>query len=224
MRRLLLTIVAVALLPMAVGAQTAASSDLAFAQQVMREITQVKGGATPAEWLQAHADEKLQIFNGQQFANDRQQGCARTVVPHSARTGRAWTRSAYFYDPPAPADNELPAPGVSGRKSLETTCRLGLIWIDIPESNPEVGIKLSEDIQAALPSRYGSSWTPQFGPGGFGSAGWAATQQWRGDGALLTVPYDQFEGKAHPTLGRLALPNSDAGHHILEATAPTQNA
>jgi len=218
MRRLLLTIVAVALLPMAVGAQTAASSDLAFAQQVMREITQVKGGATPAEWLQAHADEKLQIFNGQQFANDTQQWCARTVVPHSASAGRAWTRSAYFYDPPAPADDELPAPGVSGRKLLETACRLGLIWIDIPESNQEVGIKLSEDIQAALASRYGSSSTPQFGPGGFGSAGWTATQQWRVDGAVLTVAYDQFKGKPHRTLVRLAFANSDAVHDIVKET------
>jgi hypothetical protein len=55
MRRLLLTIVAVAVLPVAVRAQTAASSNLTLAQQVAREITEVKGGATPAEWLQAHA-------------------------------------------------------------------------------------------------------------------------------------------------------------------------
>ena len=177
MRRLLLTIAAVAVLPVAVCAQTVASPDVTFAQQIAREITQAKGGTTPAEWLQAHADEKLQIFNGQKFANDTQQWCARTVVVHSAGTGRAWTRSVYFYDPLAPADDELPAPGASGRKLLETTCRLGLMWIDIPESNPEVGIKLSEDIQAALASRYGSGSTPQFGPGGFGSAGWTATQQ-----------------------------------------------
>jgi hypothetical protein len=150
--------VALAALPVAVRAQTA-SSDFTFAQQVAREITEVKGGATPAEWLQAHADERLEIFNRSQPANDTDQWCARTVVPHSAGTGHAWTRSVYFYDPPAPADGELPAPGASGRKLLETTCRLGLMWIDIPESNPEVGIKLSEDIQAALASRYGAGCT-----------------------------------------------------------------
>jgi hypothetical protein len=218
MRLLLLTIVAVAVLPVAVRAQTAASSDLAFAQRVAREITEAKGGATPAEWLQAHADEKLQMFNRQQFANDTQQWCARTVVAHSAGTGHARTRSVYFYDPPAPADDALPAPGASGRKLLETTCQLGLMWIDIPESNPEVGIKLSEDIRAAVASRYGSGSTPQFGPGGFGSAGWTATQQWRVDGAVLTVAYDQFEGKAHRTLVRLAFANSDAIHDIVKET------
>jgi hypothetical protein len=218
MRRLLLTIVAVAVLSVAVCAQTAASSDVAFAQQVAREITEMKGGTTPAEWLQAHADERLQMFNGPQFANDTEQWCARTVVTHSATTGRAWTRSVYFYDPQAPSDDALPAPGASGKEVLETTCQLGLMWIDIPEANPAVGIKLSEDIQAALGSKYGSSSNPRFGPGGFGSAGWTAVQQWRVDGSVLTVAYDQFKGQAHRTLVRLAFANSDAIHDIVKET------
>jgi len=218
MRRLLLTIFAVAVLPVAVCAQTAASSDVALAHQVAREITEVKGGTTPAEWLQAHADERLRMFNGPQFANDTKEWCARTVVTHSAITGRAWTRSVYFYDPQPPADDALPAPGASGREVLETTCQLGLMWIDIPEGNPAVGIKLSEDIQAALASQYGASSTPRFGPGGYGSAGWTATQQWRVDGAVLTVAYDQFKGKAHRTLVRLAFANSDAIHDLVKET------
>ncbi len=218
MGRLLLTIVAVAVLPFAVCGQTAASSDVTFAQQVVREIAEVKGAATPAEWLRAHAEEKLQVFNGPQFANDTKEWCARTVVAHSSTTGRAWARSVYFYDPRPPADYALPAPGASGKKVLETTCRLGLMWIDIPEANPEVGIKLSEDIQAALASQYGASSTPRFGPGGYGSAGWTATQQWRVNGAVLTVAYDQFKGKAHRTLVRLAFANSDAIHDLVKET------
>ncbi len=222
MRRLLLTIVAAAVLPVAVCAQTAASSDAALAQQVAREITEVKGGTTPAEWLQAHADERLQMFNGPQFANDTKQWCARTVVAHPAITGRAWTRSVYFYDPQPPPDDALPAPGASGREVLETTCQLGLMWIDIPEGNPAVGTKLSEDIQAALASQYDASSTPRFGPGGYGSAGWTATQQWRVDGAVLTVAYDQFKGKAHRTLVRLAFANSDATHDLVKETEQTR--
>src|SRR5712692_3152665 len=171
MRRLLLTIVAVAVVPAAVCAQTVASSDVTFAQRVAREITEVKGGTTPAEWLHAHAGERLQMFNGPQFLNDTEQWCARTVVERSTSTGRTWTRSVYFYDPRPPADDALPAPGAFGREVLETTCQLGLMWIDIPEGNPAAGIKLSEDIQAALASQYGASSTPRFGPGGYGSAG-----------------------------------------------------
>ena len=218
MRRLLLTIVAEAVLPVAVCAQSAASSDVTFAQQVARQIAEVKGGTTPAEWLQAHADERLQMFNGPQFANDTKQWCARTVVAHSAITGRVWTRSVYFYDPQPPADDALPATGASGREVLETTCQLGLMWIDIPEGNPAVGIKLSEDIRAALASQYGSSSTSRFGPGGYGLAGWTAIRQWRGDGAVLTVAYDQFQGKAHRTLVRLAFANSDAIHDLVKET------
>jgi hypothetical protein len=208
----------VAAAPAAMCAQTAASSNVTLAQQVAREISEVKGGTTPAEWLQAHADEKLQIFNGPQFANDTKEWCARTVVAHSDNAGRTWTRSVYFYDPQAPVDDALPAPGTSGRELLETTCQLGLIWIDIPESNPAVGTKLSEDIQAAFASLYGASSTPRFGLGGFGSAGWTAAQQWRVNGAVLTVAYDEFKGKAHRTLVRLAFANSDAIHDLVKET------
>ncbi len=218
MRRFLLAIVAVAGLRVAASAQTSAPSNDALAQQVALEIAQAKGATTPAEWLKAHPDEKLQMFNGPQLGNDTEHWCARTVVSHPATTGRAWTRSVYFYDPQPPPDDALPAPGASGREVLETTCHLGLMWIDIAEGNPEAGVKLSEDIQASLAAQYGSGSIPRFGPGGFGSAGWTATQQWRVDGAVLTVAYDQFKGKAHRTLVRLAFDNSDALHDLVKET------
>ena len=123
-----------------VCAQTAASSVSDAARQVVREIAEVKGGTTPAEWLHGHADEKLQMFSGAQYANDTYRWCARTVVTHTG-TGHAWIRYAYFYDPQPPADDALPVPGTSSREVLETSCQLGLVWIDIPEDNPAVGNK-----------------------------------------------------------------------------------
>lgn len=218
MKRLLLTIIATVGLRMAASAQTAASSNDALAQQVALKIAQVREATTPAEWLKAHPDEKLQVFNGPQFANDTKHWCARTVVAHPTTTGHAWTRSIYFYDPQPPADDALPALGASGREVLETACQLGLMWIDIPEGNPAVGTKLTKDIQAALTSQYGASSTPRFGPGGYGSAGWTDTRQWRVDGATLTVAYDQFGGKSHRTLVRLAYANSDAIHDLVKET------
>ncbi len=218
MRRLLLTIVAVVALRVPVCAQTAASSDVALAQQIAREITEVKGGMTPAEWMHAHADERLEMYNGPQLANDTQRWCARTLVTHPATTGRVWTRSVYFYDPQPPADDALPEPGASRRELLEESCQLGLMWIDIPEGNQAVGTQLAEDIQTALASQYGPGSTPLLPAGGFGSAGWTDTQQWRVDGAVLTVAYDQFRGKAHRTLVRLAFPNSDAIHDLVKET------
>src|SRR5713226_4341912 len=136
MKRFVLAIVAVAGLRVAASAQTVTSSNDALAQQVELEIAQAKGATTPAEWLKAHPDEKLQVFNGPQFANDTQHWCARTVVAHPATTGRAWTRSVYFYDPQPPADDAFPAIRGPPREVLETTCQLGLMWIDIPEANP----------------------------------------------------------------------------------------
>lgn len=222
MRRLFLIIATAAVPPVAAGAQTAAASDVTLVQQVVREIAGLKGRTNPAEWLQAHPVEKLQTFNGPQYANDTQQWCARTVVAHLASAGRAWRRSVYFYDPPPPADDALPALGASGRELVQTTCQLGLMWIDIPEDNPAIGTKLSEDIQVALASQYGSGLTtPQFGPSGFGSAGWTAVRQWKVDGAVLTVAYDQVQGEAHRTLVRLAFPNSDAVHDLAKETSQT---
>ena len=215
MRLALLTILTAGALPSALCAQTAASSDADFVQQVVREIAEVKGGTTPAEWLRAHSDERLQMFNGSQEANDTHQWCSRTVVAHPAATGHAWTRSVYFYDPQPPPDDALPVPEASARQLLETTCQLGLLWINIPDGNPAIGIKLSEDIQAALTAQYGpGSIAPQFGPGGFGSVYWTAVRQWHVDDAVLTVAYDRFEAKPHRTLVRLALANSDAIHDL----------
>jgi hypothetical protein len=217
MKRLLLTTAAVAVLRAAASTPTAPSSDYTLAQQIAREIAQVKGGTTPSEWLHAHPDEKLQLFNGRQLANDTNTWCARTVVAHAATTGRAWTRSVYFYDPQPPADDALPAPGASRREALETTCHLGLMWVDVPESNQAVGTKVAEDIQAALVSQYGAGSTPQLASG-FGSAGWTNTRQWRVDGGVLTAAYDQFGGKGHRALVRLALANSDAMHDLGKET------
>jgi hypothetical protein len=219
MRRLLLTIVAVTTPPVAWCAQTPTSADAVVVQQIVREVGEVKSGITPAQWVQTHGEEKLQIFNGPQFANDTQQWCARSVAAHPAGTSRAWTRSVYFYDPQPPADDALSAPGTGARQVLETSCQLGLMWIDIPEGDPAVGTKLSEDIQAALASQYGSRLTtPPFGPGGFGSARWTTTKQWSVNSATLTVAYDQFEGKRHRTLVRLAFANSDAVHDLVKET------
>ena len=61
MRRLLLTIVPAASLPVAVCAQAAASSNEVLAQQIVLEIAQTKGAATPPEWLKAHPDERLKL-------------------------------------------------------------------------------------------------------------------------------------------------------------------
>lgn len=222
MRRLLLIIVAAAASRVALCAQTPVSSDAALVQQIVREIAEVKGGTTPAEWLRAHDEEKLQVFNVPQFANDTEQWCARTVVAHPASSGLAWTRSVYFYDPQPPADDALPAADLTGGKLLETTCHLGLLWIEIPESSPAVGTKLSQDIQARLASQYGSgSEGPLSGPGGFGSAGWIAVRQWNVNGAVLTVAYDRFKGQPHRTLVRLAFPNSDAVHDLVKETQRT---
>lgn len=211
MRRFLLTIAIASLPRVSASAQATEPSNIAVAREIAREIQKVKPATTPAEWLREHPDEKLQTFNGRQLVNDTSDWCARAFVRHESTTGRAWTRYTYFYDPQPPPTGVLPALGASGRDILETSCQLGLIWVEIEESNPAIGSKLTEDIEAELALHYGPGTTPQIA-GGFGSAGWTRAQQWRLDGAVLTAAYDQFGGKGHRVLVRLAFPNSDAIH------------
>jgi hypothetical protein len=212
MRRFILTIAIVGLTPMSASAQSTEPSNIAIARQIAREISQVKAAATPAEWLREHPEEKLQTFNGRQLVNDTTDWCVRTFVRHESTTSRTWTRYAYFYDPQPPPTGVLPAPGASSTDILTSTCQLGLIWIELQESNPIIGMKFTEDIEAELASYYGPGSTPQLA-GGFGSAGWTQTQLWRLDGgAVLTVAHDQFGGESHRVLVRLAFPNSDAIH------------
>ena len=201
------------------SAQTTPSPGLG--DQIAADLAEVKPATTPAVWLQAHPAEKLEMFNGRALANDTQKWCARTVVTHPATEGRSWTRAVYFYDPEPPADDSLPPAGASKQEVLETTCQLGLVWIEIPETNPAAGAKLAQDIDATLQSRYGAGTIPEF-PGGFGSAGWVEKRQWQVNDASLTSAYDQFQGEGKRVLVRLAFPNSDAFHDIAAETREAQ--
>jgi hypothetical protein len=216
MKRLLIAILAMG--GVSVCAQTMPNPSLG--EQIAEDLAGVQADTTPVTWLQAHPGEKLEMFKGRQLANDTQEWCARTVVTHSAAEGRAWTRAVYFYDPEPPVDDALPPAGASKQEVLETTCQLGLVWIEIPETNPALGTGLAQQIEAGLQSRYGAGTVPRF-PGGFGSAGWVEKRQWQFYGGALTAAYDQFQGKGRRALVRLAFPNSDAFHDL---AAETRNA
>jgi len=187
----------------------------ALGEQISSELAQVVAATTPAAWLTAHADEKLELFTGRALDNDTQAWCARTVVSHSSN-GHTWIRSVYFYDPEPPADDALPPVGASAQEALQTTCQFGLMWIEIPETDNSAGARLTEEIESSLQARYGSGQTPKF-PGeltGFGAAYWTSAKRWQMGQGVLTVAYDQSPGKSHRVLVRLAFPNSDAFHDI----------
>lgn len=208
-----------------VGANILASAQTApipsLAELIASELTEAKPATTPAAWLQAHPGEKLEMFSGRALANDTQEWCARTLVAKTSLEGRSWSRAVYFYDPQPPADDALPPAGASKQEVLETTCQLGLLWIEIPETNPALGTALARQIEAGLQTHFGAGTVPQF-PGGFGSAGWVEKRQWQINDTSLTAAYDQFQGKGKRVLVRLAFPNSDAFHDIAAETREAQ--
>lgn len=216
-----------------------------MSEQIAAELAHVTAGVTPAAWLKSHAGEKLELFNGPQRENDTQAWCARTVVSRAAE-GQTWTRAVYFYDPEPPADDALPPVGASPQEALEATCQLGLMWIEIPQTDDAAGAALARSIEAGLQAHYGpgeatgsttaranlsqsaGSALPN-GKGaaanfltGFGAAYWTDAREWRvGDGAL-TVAYDPSQGQQKRALVRLAFPNSDAFHDTKRETQQDQ--
>lgn len=198
-------------------AQSTAPTPAGLAQQVADELAAADPGTTAAAWLQAHPAEKLEIYNGRQLANDTEKWCARTVARHADGSGIPWIRSTYFYQPEAPADDVLPPSGASPGDVLVHSCRLGLVWIEVPETDPARGVPLTLAITAALTAHWGAAQSPKM-PGGFGSAGWVETRQWQAKGAIITAAYDQFGGKGHRALVRMAFPNSDALHDVAAET------
>ena len=200
---------------------TAQTSTATVGDQIVADLAEAKAGTTPAAWLQAHPNEKLQLFNGSQLANDTKDWCARTVLTRTSATGQVWTRTVYFYDPTPPPDDALPTTRTPKEEILQTTCQLGLMWIQLPETDVSAGTKLVQAIEAALHPRYGTGTVPNL-PGGFGSAGWIETRQWQVGDGLLTAAYDDFQGKGTRALVRLAFPNSDAFHELTKETEQPQ--
>lgn len=198
-------------------AQAGAPDAAAEGQQIAEELTSVDATMTPAAWIQAHRAEKLELYNGRQLANDTEKWCARAVAKRADNSGRPWSRSAYFYVPEAPPDDALPPAGAAPAEVLSTGCRLGLVWIEIPETDPSVGVPLTQAIETALAARFGASQTGKM-PGGFGSVGWIEVRQWQAKGAIITAAYDQFGGRGHRALVRMAFPNSDAIHDDVGGT------
>jgi hypothetical protein len=205
-----------------------------LSEQIAAELAQATAGVTPAAWLKSHASEKLELFNGPQRENDTQAWCARSVVSRSAE-GQMWTRAVYFYDPEPPADDALPV-GASPQEALEATCQLGLMWIEIPQTDDAAGAALAQSLEAGLQAHYGAGEAPHSmtaranlsqsassaspnGKGaaanfltGFGAAYWTDAREWRVGDALLTTAYDPSQERQKRVLVRLALPTSDAFH------------
>jgi hypothetical protein len=210
--------------------------------QIVAELAQAHAATTPAVWLKTHPEEKLELSNGSAPENDTFKWCARSMVTRSTE-GRSWTRVVYFYDPQPPADDALPPVGASAQEALQTTCQLGLMWIEIPETDNAAGAGLTQTIENALEEHYGASEPPETyaaaigsfnraaqadsqsasaAPAtsksfdvltGFGSAYWTNVQQWHLGEAVLTAAYD-LQGKGKRALVRLAFSNSDAFHDI----------
>lgn len=200
------------ILAVLLGAMAQAQQAAPVSKAIADEVSMVRPGTTPGEWQAEHPSEKIEIYNGPALVNDTHTWCARAVVQRESG-GRTWTRAVYFYDPKPPADDALPPAGMPAPRVRETMCRLGMEWIEVPESDGEAGAKLAGEVEGALGSRYGAGETPKMAEG-FGSAGWVGVKQWRVGDGLLTVAYDQLGGKGRRMLARLAYPNSDAIHDL----------
>lgn len=113
--------------------------------------------------------------------------CVRMLGQVTLPDGGQLTRDVHFYPPSPPADLQLPEPADGPRLALGE-CRLGSIWIEVAESDPERGVLLATAAADELANIYGRATDHR--ANFFASSSWRGTSRWRLEQRTLVSAYD----------------------------------
>jgi hypothetical protein len=121
---------------------------------VVAELSALRQGVTPAQWLGNHPGDSLSPFTISEGNEKTGAWCIRASRRDSLVDGSAIVRNAYFYPPSAPVPLELPA-DEDARDIAARTCILGVVWVETPHSDSASGRQLAERTREALTREYG---------------------------------------------------------------------
>jgi hypothetical protein len=199
---------------------TATTGDSAtFSNRALAELSALRAGITPTQWLQAHPADSLERFLISDDVNqDSNRWCARLKGHIPLSDGSTMARYAYFYPPTAPASLELPAEADSNLTTRE--CTLGAIWVETPQQDSIKGLRTAEDTRTTLGTAYGkivvgrdsiadsvkprmrtlhSFETDLLGISFFGASAWHAPGRWqRGPVTAISAFDDRFREARNP--------------------------
>jgi hypothetical protein len=138
------------------AAKTAAIAvdSVTFPGRVVAELSALRQGVTPAEWLRNHPGDSLSPFTISEGNEKAGSWCIRASRRDSLADGSAIVRNAYFYPPSAPAPLELPPDG-DARDIAAHACILGVVWVETPQSDSASGRQLAERTRETLTREYG---------------------------------------------------------------------
>jgi hypothetical protein len=154
---------------------------------VVRELTALNAGVTPAAWMRAHPADSLVIFERALMRLGDDRWCARAMQWTDLASGTRVVRHAYFYPPAPPPDRSLPA--AEHRQLIYEQCRLGAIWLETAVADSVSGGALATQTRDALARAYGAV-RPMPDVRFRGAAYWRAQGRWASDSAVVASAYD----------------------------------
>ena len=138
---------------LATTAATAADS-ATFPGRAVIELSALREGVTPDQWMRDHPRDSLAPFTIAEFNENSGLWCVRASSRDTVVAGATIRRYAYFYPPPVPAARELPSDS-DPADIVAHTCILGEIWVEAPHSDSATGHQAAERTREALMKTYG---------------------------------------------------------------------
>ncbi len=181
------------------------SDSAGFPERAIQELGALRLATSPAEWLPSHPRDRLETFTPG-LASQNDSWCALARREDTLPGGARLVRDAYFYPPDPPVGLALP-PDTEGPSLVARYCRLGAIWLETPQPDSQIGVRLALQTKRAMSSQFAREVTfedplgpgpgGRFGPAFSGSARWTAKGRWE-DGAVTAISaYDRAFGEAN---------------------------
>jgi hypothetical protein len=212
-----------------------AADSVTFPGRVVAELSALRQGVTPAQWLRNHPGDSLSPFTITEGNEKTGLWCVRASRRDSLADGSAIVRNAYFYPPSPPEPLELPPDG-DAREIVARSCILGVVWVETPHSDSVGGRQLAERTRETLTREYGKVTadtdffarlpitdsqknvlktdpkyeTHRLGISFFGSAYWRAPGRWKRGSVTVVSAFDAgSRSVSHPRVLAFAhLPNA----------------
>lgn len=164
-----------------------------LAEVVVRELDALDRHLTPAQWLQAHPGDSLRRFAFDPFLHTGAPWCAEAIAAPGVVGGRALTRRAVFYPPPAGDLSHAPWPSLPSRPDsalVEARCALALVSIAVSSASEGGGLAaFADSVRQALARVHGAADTSGAVGDYYGSAFWQRPARWRVGARTIVTAY-----------------------------------
>ncbi len=137
-----------------------------FAQAAESIVRELRPAVSLRQWLAAHPTDSGPVWFGTDETDQEPNHlrlrlfvlgdwCASTSNSAVLPDGHALLRYAFFYPPPSVPETALP-PLADSVAARQEGCRLGLLWMEVPEEDPERRAARAQATEARLRTAFGN--------------------------------------------------------------------